>query len=101
MEFSFFFSTAVSPAKNSTDCSTLIIMGWYSRPVVASAIVQSVTLNLKKEKEKCLRVEDLDSPHRAPGSWGLPGPRQAAGPRCSHRFRPLQFAALKFRDQSR
>jgi hypothetical protein len=47
----FFPSSSVSPAKHSTDCSTLIIIrGWYKRPVVASVIVDSVPLHPQKEK---------------------------------------------------
>jgi hypothetical protein len=35
-----------SPAKHSTDCSTLItIHGWYNRPVVASVILGQALLN--------------------------------------------------------
>jgi hypothetical protein len=52
----FSLSTSVSPAEHSTDCSTLIIIiiimiirGWYSRPVVASVIVDSGTLGPKKK----------------------------------------------------
>jgi hypothetical protein len=47
-------STSVTPAKNFTDSSTLIIIhitrGWYNRPVVASVIVNSVPLYHKRKK---------------------------------------------------
>jgi hypothetical protein len=52
-------STSVSPAKHPTDCSTIIIHyhpGWYNRPVVASVIVDSVSLYPKKEKKKLITV---------------------------------------------
>jgi hypothetical protein len=45
-------NTSVSPVSHSTDCSTLIIIrGWYSRPVVATVIVDSVPLHTRKKKK--------------------------------------------------
>jgi hypothetical protein len=47
----FHLSTSVSPAKPSTNCSTpIIIRGWYNRPVMASEIMDSVPLHLKRKK---------------------------------------------------
>jgi hypothetical protein len=45
--------TLVSSAKHSTDCSAhIIIWGWYSRPVVASIIVDFVPLYTTEGKKK-------------------------------------------------
>jgi hypothetical protein len=41
-------STAISPANHSTDCSTLIIRGWYDRPVVAPVTVDWIPPHPKK-----------------------------------------------------
>jgi hypothetical protein len=47
--------TSVSPAKQSADCSTLIIIqGWSNRPVVASVIVDSAQLRPKNEKKNIM-----------------------------------------------
>jgi hypothetical protein len=50
----FSLSISVSLAKNSTDCSTFIIVirGWYDRPVVASIIIGSVRLYPKQEERE-------------------------------------------------
>jgi hypothetical protein len=48
-------------AKHSIDCSTLIIRGWYTRPVVASVIVDSVPLQPRKGRKNkaVMRLEGL------------------------------------------
>jgi hypothetical protein len=67
-------STSVSPAKHSIKCSTLIIVhhkGWYNRPVVASVIVDSVAVHLKKggeTKEVLDRTGPILSTHICPSS---------------------------------
>jgi hypothetical protein len=58
-------STSASPAKNSINCSTLIIIrGWYNRPIVASVIADSFPQQPKEgrilqEKVQVLVVHEL------------------------------------------
>jgi hypothetical protein len=47
----FSMSTSLFPAKHSTECS-IIIWGWYNRPVMTSVIVNSVPLHPIKKKRR-------------------------------------------------